>query len=228
MRAPISIIVPTLNAAPALQGLAASLIEGLDAGLIAQMIISDGGSEDETLAVAEAIGASVISGPRGRGRQLQRGVQAALAPWLLLLHADTVLAPGWAAPVRRHIETGPGRAAVFQLAFRAEGARARQTAAWANWRTRGFGLPYGDQGLLIHRDTLAAIGGVPEIDLMEDVALARALKWRIDVLDAVATTDAARYLRNGWTRQGAANLWRLTRYLAGANPDQLAQGYRRR
>lgn len=227
MRAPVSVIIPTLGAAEELPGCLGALMEGVEAGLIRELVISDGGSDDATLAMARAAGAEVVSGPPGRGGQLRRGAEAAAGDWLLFLHADSQLAPGWSLAVRDWLPGGAGKAGYFRLAFRAGGLPGRLVAGWANLRARRFGLPYGDQGLLIHRDLYAQIGGFADIALMEDVAMARALRGRLAPLGVSVRTSAARYAQRGWFRQGASNLWRLTRYLTGADPASLAQGYRR-
>lgn len=105
------------------------------------------------------------------------------------------------------------------------------TAGWANLRARLFGLPYGDQGgLVLPRALYEDVGGVPDLPpLMEDVAMARALRGgRLVALDADAATSATRYEKAGWIKRGTRNLWTLTRYLMGADPEALARGgYRR-
>ncbi|WP_299742520.1 TIGR04283 family arsenosugar biosynthesis glycosyltransferase [uncultured Tateyamaria sp.] len=222
MPAPISVIVPTLNAEAALGPTLAALMEGVDGGLIAELVVSDGGSTDDTLKRADAWGANIVTGPPSRGGQLRRGCEAARAEWFLVVHADTVLSPGWSEVVSAHL--GQRDAAYFKLRFDRGG---RAVAAWANLRARLFGLPYGDQGLLIRRDLYARVGGYPDIPLMEDVALARALRGQLVPLDATAVTSAEKYRRQGWVRRGARNLWTLTRYLAGADPEALAAAYRR-
>lgn len=224
MRAPISIVIPTLNAAAELAPCLAALTEGLQAGLIRELIVSDGGSADGTQALAEAAGAVVVSGAPGRGAQVARGVAAAGGAWLLILHADTRLAPGWTAVVAAHL-AGPERAGWFRLRFRGGGVPGRIVAGWANLRSR-LGLPYGDQGLLVPAALLAQLGGYPALPLMEDVAVARRLRGQMRPLDGVAETSAARYLAEGWLRRGARNLWLLARYLAGADPERLAREYR--
>jgi rSAM/selenodomain-associated transferase 2 len=226
MPAPISVVIPTLNAAAELPAAAAGLMPGLGAGLVGDLVVSDGGSTDETRGVAQALGATWVTGPAGRGAQIGRGVAAARGEWLLILHADTHLAPDWPEIAAAHMAAHPGRAGYFRLAFRASGAAPRLVAGWANLRSR-LGLPYGDQGLLVHRDVLASAGGVPDLPLMEDVALARALAGRLRALPATATTAADRYLQEGWCRRGGGNLWRLGRYLAGADPQRLSRGYDR-
>lgn len=222
MRAPISVIIPTLNAADTLPACLAALMEGVDAGLIRELIVSDGGSRDATGAIAQAWGAETVHGAASRGGQLRRACAAAKGEWLLVLHADTVLSPGWASVVGGHL--GSKRAGWFQLAFDQGGLPGGIVAGWANLRSR-LGLPYGDQGLIIPRALYASVGGYPDQPLMEDVALARALKGRLIGLPVTATTSAAKYQSQGWLRRGTRNLWTLMRFQFGVSPEVLAQNY---
>lgn len=226
MRARISVIIPTLNAASALPRCLEALIEGLALGLIRELIITDGGSSDATALIAAQAGGEVVTGPPSRGGQLARGCAVAGGDWLLIVHADTVLAPGWAQAVADHIAQEDAGPAWFRLAFDDPGPMAGFVAGWANLRARLFGLPYGDQGLLVSRADFDRAGGYPDQPLMEDVALVRTL-GRLSGLPATARTSAARYRRDGWVRRGARNLWTLLRYFAGADPDDLAARYRR-
>ncbi|WP_108838331.1 TIGR04283 family arsenosugar biosynthesis glycosyltransferase [Tateyamaria sp. Alg231-49] len=222
MPAPLSVIIPTLNASQTLPACLSSLMEGLEAGLIAELIISDGGSVDETLTQADAWGAHIITGPASRGGQLRRGCAQARANWFLILHADTVLSPGWTNAVGAHLNLR--KAGYFQLKFDRGG---RMVAAWANFRARLFGLPFGDQGLMIPRALYSHIDGYPDIPLMEDVAIARALKGHLIALDAQAITCSAKFRKQGWIRRGTRNLWTQARYFAGADAATLARQYRR-
>lgn len=226
MRAHLSVIIPTLNAADALPATLAALFEGLQAGLIRELIITDGGSTDGTQALALAAGAVLITGAASRGGQVRRGTARAQGDWLLILHADTSLPAAWTTCVRDHIARHDG-AAAFHLGFDARGVMPRLVAGWANLRTRLCDLPYGDQGLLVSRRVLEAVGGYPDQPLMEDVALALRLRGQIRLLPASVQTSAARYRSIGWIRRGAQNQLRLLRYLLGADPAKLARGYRR-
>lgn len=222
MAAPISVIIPTLNAQAHISACLAALMEGLDSGLIAELVISDGGSTDHTTVLGEAWGGEIITGPPSRGGQLSRGCAAARGMWYLVLHADTVLEPGWSGAVAAHL--AQNNAGYFRLRFDRGG---RFVAGWANLRARLFGLPYGDQGLLIRRDLYDKAGGYLDQPLMEDVAIARALRGQLVRLDAVAVTSAAKYREQGWVRRGARNLWTLLRYFAGTSPAVLAKSYQR-
>ena len=99
-------------------------------------------------------------------------------------------------------------------------------AFWANSRSR-LGLPYGDQGLLVSRDLYDVIGGYRDIPLMEDVALARALKGKLRRIEATATTSAVKYQNKGWLIRGGRNIITLLQYFAGADPEALAERYSR-
>ncbi|WP_425100040.1 TIGR04283 family arsenosugar biosynthesis glycosyltransferase [Tropicibacter sp. S64] len=224
MRAPITIIIPTLNAERGLPACLSALGEGLSAGLIRELIVSDGGSSDGTVRMAEAAGAELVSGPASRGGQLRRGAEVAQGDWLLFLHADTVLEEGWSEAVLAVLAT-PG-AYHFRLRFDAKGVMPRLVAGWANLRSRLFGLPYGDQGLLIHRSLYDALGGFDDMPLMEDVALARRAKGRLRVLPVAAVTSAEKYRSQGWLRRGGRNMITLARYFAGVDPERLAKRYR--
>ncbi|PRY94450.1 hypothetical protein BCF33_0038 [Hasllibacter halocynthiae] len=223
-RAPISVVIPTLNAAGALPGLLGDLVTGAVQGLVREVVVSDGGSSDATAAIAAAAGARTLEGPPGRGGQLRRGCAAARGAWLWSLHADTRLPPGWTGPAERFLARGTG-AGWARLSFRAGGLPPRWVAGWANLRSRA-GLPYGDQGLLLPRALYDASGGYPDQPLMEDVVLARNLRGHLAPLDLVLSTDAARY-EGRWLRRGAANLVTLARWRAGTSPDRLAERYRR-
>ena len=231
MSAEISIVIPTLDAEADLPHCLQALMEGLPAGLIRELIVSDGGSSDGTRRIAEAAGAVLVTGPASRGGQLRRGCAIARGRWLLVLHADTVLEPGWARVVADHIARPGAGAACFRLGFRARGLMPAWVAGWANLRASRFGLPYGDQGLLVPVAAYRRAGGYPDQPLMEDVALVRALTRteaaRPALLALRALTSAERYRRDGWLRRGARNLWTLARYALGADPERLAAAYRR-
>ena len=228
MTAPVSVVIPTLDAARRIGPCLGALGEALMEGVIHEVIIADGGSIDGIAEIADSIGARLVTAPPGRGPQLAAGAGAARGDWLLFLHADTVLAPGWGGAVLAHIQTRPGMAGYFALRFDTDGPMARIIARWANLRARLFALPYGDQGLLISRTLYDATDGYPPIPLMEDVALVRRIgRRRLRGLGAVAVTSAARYGAEGWLRRGWRNLTTLALYFLGADTHRLARRYSR-
>jgi rSAM/selenodomain-associated transferase 2 len=217
----LSVVIPTLNAAAALPATLAALANAPD-----EVIVVDGGSMDGTAAIAAALGARVLAAPRGRGIQLASGVAAATRPWLLLLHADTRLGRNWPAAATAHMRASPDRAAYFRFALDSDDRRARRLERLVAWRCHVLALPYGDQGLLIHRDLLRAVGGIPPLPLMEDVALVRRLgRHRLISIDVDAMTSAARWRRDGWYRRSARNLLCLALYFAGVPPRLIARLY---
>jgi len=216
----LSVVIPALNATA---GLPATLAALGDAP--AEVVLVDGGSTDGTAELAARLGAHVVRAPRGRGGQLAAGAAAARGPWLLLLHADTVLAPGWGNAVR-HAMRDPGRAAYFRFALDDAAPAARRLERAVAWRCRVLALPYGDQGLLIHRDLLAAVGGMRPLPLMEDVDLIRRLgRARLGALDVVALTSAERWRRDGWLRRSARNLLCLALWFLGVPARIIARVY---
>ncbi len=222
----ISVVIPTLDAEAALGPTLAALVPGLREGLVREVIFADGGSADATPEVAEAVGARLVTAPRGRGAQLAAGAAAAKGPWLLFLHADTQLAPDWPEAARRHIAAHAGRAGWCDLRYDAEGIAPALVARWANLRSRLFALPYGDQALLLSARLYAEAGGHPPLPIMEDVALARRLgRRRLRGLGCRAVTSAARFEAEGWLRRGARNLSCLALWALGASPERIARRY---
>ena len=219
----LSVVIPTLNAEA---GLAATL-SSLPAGLADDVIISDGGSVDNTLSIAERFGARLVTGGQGRGQQLARGAAAAKGGWLLFLHADTCLGREAGAAARAFMAdpTNVWRAGAFRFKLDDASWRARLVEMGVALRTRCLKLPYGDQGLLISRALYDAVGGFKSMPLMEDVDLVRRLKGRLRLLPADAITSAARYRRDGYSRRVARNLSCLALYGLGMAPTRLQKWY---
>lgn len=218
----ISVVIPTLNAQVSLAATLTSLVPGAVEGVVRQVIVVDGGSSDRTLKIAEDSGADVVTAPRGRGGQLQAGAREARFPWLLFLHADTVLDPGWereAAAFAERVDTGrrPLSAACFRFALDDMGFLPRAVETGVSLRCGLLRLPYGDQGLLIPRRLYDEIGGFRPLPLMEDVDLVRRLgRRRIVMLRTPAVTSPAKFKRDGYVRRTARNLTCLGLYYARA------------
>jgi rSAM/selenodomain-associated transferase 2 len=221
----LTAIIPALNAGDALLRTLAAL-----RGEVAAVIVADGGSTDGTPARALAAGARVIEAPRGRGSPIAAGTAAAGTPWLLVLHADTVPAPGWAEAASAFMASPASRerAAHFRFALDDASPAARRLERAVAWRCRVLGLPYGDQGLLISRALLDRVGGYRPVPIMEDVDLVRRIgRARIEALAPAFVTSADRWRREGWLRRSARNLGCLSLWFAGVPPERIARLYAR-
>ncbi len=226
-RAPLSIVIPTLN--PSLLTLSAtiqSLMPAVRSDLIRELIISDADS-DGMVEFAKEIGAKLIVSQPSRGHQLHQGALLAEGDWLMFLHADTQLAGSWSETVWQHIRSSQD-AAYFRLRFSTSGWAASWVAAWANFRSRWLGLPYGDQGLLISKELYDYVGGYKPVAIMEDVMMAQKLKNRLRMLECEAITNSIRYQEDGWFKRGGLNLLLLLRFLTGASPQSLVNTYQTR
>lgn len=216
----LSVIIPTLNAAATLGDCLAAL------GEVRDLVVVDGGSWDGSQAIAEAGGARLIVADPGRGAQLRLGAEAARGDWLLFLHADTRLEPGWPAAVRAHVEARPDAAGCFRFRLDDRAWQARLIESGVALRVWCLGLPYGDQGLLISRALYEKVGGYAALPLMEDVDLAGRIGWRrLKVLGADALTSAERWRRDGWFRRSARNLACLFLHRFGMSEERLARIY---
>jgi len=227
----ISVVIPTLNAERALVPTLSALVPAVVDGIVQEAIISDGGSTDDTYVIADAAGAHLVQAPRGRGTQLEAAAAVAKGDWLLFLHADTVLEPGWATEAANfieRIETGrcPLAAAYFRFVLDDEGFMPRLIEIMVGLRCGLFSLPYGDQGLLISRAHYQKLGGFRPLPLMEDVDLVRRLRRReLYGLKTRAVTSAKRYHDDGYLTRSSRNLGLMFLYLLRVPPRVLARLY---
>ena len=227
----ITVVIPTLNEQSTLGSTLASLVPAAVEGLVRQVVVVDGGSSDRTLDIAEGSGADVMRTSCGRGSQLKAGAAAARFPWLLFLHADTMLEQGWereAGAFMERVDDGkrPPSAAAFRFALDDLGFKPRLLETIVATRCALLRLPYGDQGLLIPRALYQEIGGYQAMPLMEDVDMIRRLgRGRTVLLHARAITSAERYRSQGYIRRVARNLSCLTLYYLRVPPRTIAKLY---
>lgn len=225
----LSVVIPALNAEATLPRTFACLIPAAVRGLVREVIVSDGGSNDGTLKLADSVGAHIVLGNRGRGPQLAAGAETARADWFLFLHADTALAPGWETEVESFLERTSferPRAAAFRFALDDPSFAARVLERLVALRCLLFRLPYGDQGLLISRRFYEHLGGYRSLPLMEDVDIVRRIgRRRLVMLRTRAVTGAARFREAGYLRRSARNLSILFLYALHVPPRVLAKLY---
>ncbi len=200
--------------------------QGDEAGL--EIIVVDGGSLDHTSDRARAAGARVLHGQSGRARQLEAGWRATEAEIVLFLHADTELCPGAGAAIESALRDPGVVGGAFRLTFRERSAGLRVIEWGAALRHRLFGLPYGDQGLFVRRETLVAIGGVPQSPIMEDLDLVAKLRrrGRLVAVRLPVRTSARRYLANGVLRTWFRNTLALAAWHLGIDRERVAAWYR--
>jgi rSAM/selenodomain-associated transferase 2 len=221
----ISVIIPTLNEADNIMNTMVSV----QSGQAVEVIVVDGGSSDSTRRLAEEGGARVISTSRGRAVQMNTGAAGAQGEIFLFLHGDSQ------APVRfdgliRHALLDPDRAAgAFQLQIAGEGRGLRIIEKMANWRSRWFQLPYGDQGIFIRAELFRKMGGFPELPIMEDFIFIQRLQrqGRIVTLSASVLTSGRRWESLGIWRTTWRNQMMLAGYYGGISLGCLSRWYRR-
>jgi len=226
----ISVVIPTLNAESRLAVCLSALVTAAVEGVVREVILVDGGSTDRTLTIADQAGVEVITSEKGRGMQLRTGARQARHPWLLFLHADSVLSHGWeieAAEFAARVDDGRRKeqAGVFRFALDDDGAAPRMLDALVALRS-SLGLPYGDQGLLISRRFYDDIGGYRAMPLMEDVDIVGRIGIsRLARLRSTATTGAARYRSDGYARRVLRNQACLAMYAVGVSPERIRRFY---
>ena len=221
----ISVIVPTLNEQdhlPAtLKGV--TLVPGDD------LIVVDGGSTDQTVAIAQQFTAQVLHSRRGRAVQMNRGAQHAQGDILLFLHADTLLPAAGLEAVRWALQDGAVGGA-FRLAILPPTPALRLVAWGTNLRARFGQLPYGDQALFMRRQVFEALGGYDDIPFMEDVRMVQALRTRgrLTILPQAVRTSGRRWQRDGVLYTTVRNTLLITLYFWGVPPERLQRWYRGR
>lgn len=199
MRANVAIIIPAGPGDDAWRNLLPQL-DGADADEIVLVLAEDDGG-----IVATGLDIRVVHAPAGRARQLNAGVNASHAGWLWFLHADSELTPGTLKVMRDFVRQDQDAIGYFRLGFVADGPAGMFLNAWgARLRSRIFGMPFGDQGLLMPRRVFAALGGFDEnVGKGEDHALiwaAHAGEIPLRALNAIIRTSARRYAEHGWWR----------------------------
>lgn len=215
----LSVIIPTLDEKDLVVRAVRSVRDQ------AEVIVVDGGSQDGTPRVAQAEGAVLLTTAPGRGRQLDAGAREANGDWLVFLHADTWLEPGWAEALLGLDPRAVGGA--FRFAIDSTRRGYRLVEAGVALRCRLLSLPFGDQGLFVRREVYGMVGGFPPFPLMEDVAFVRRLSQagRLSFLRARAFTSPRRWERRGILASVLRNWWLLGLYAGGQPPERLARFY---
>ena len=221
----ISIVIPVLNEAALIAHTLSALQPWRAAGH--ELIVVDGGSDDATIALSEPVVDRIIRSSRGRSRQMNAGARLAGGEVLLFLHADTFLPEG----ADRLIIDGLNRQGKgwgrFDVRLSGRHFLLRITEWLMNWRSRLTGIATGDQGIFVQSRLFEAVGGFPEIELMEDIALSKTLKRQGKplCLRHRILTSSRRWEKEGILRT-ILLMWSLRlAYFLGAHPRRLARFY---
>jgi len=221
----LSIITPVLDEeagiAVMLQGLSELRARG------AEVIVVDGGSRDRTVALAQPLCDRLVVAPRGRAAQMNAGAGAARGDVLLFLHADTHLPADADRLVLDGLAASSRPWGRFDVRIDGRHPLLPVIAATMNLRSRVTGIATGDQAIFADRSAFAAVGGFPDIALMEDIVLSRRLKrlGRPLCLKARALTSGRRWEKHGVVRT-ILTMWRLRlAFFLGAEPGKLAASY---
>jgi len=224
--ATLSIVMPVLNEAASLSETLRALALFTARGV--QLIVADGGSSDDTVALARAAGAAVIIAPRGRALQMNTGAKCASAGMLLFLHADTLLPENADLMIAQALANGTFVWGRFDVRIAGQSLMLRLVAALMNLRSRWSGIATGDQAMFMTRAAFDAVVGFPAQPLMEDIEISRRLLQlsRPACLTAKVQTSGRRWETRGVWRT-VLLMWRLRfAYWRGAAPEHLAELYR--
>ncbi len=217
----ITIIIPTLNEATEIAKTLAA-IRPLDA----QVIVADGGSEDETVNIALSFCVTVINAPRGRGIQMHKAAQIASGNVLWFLHADSTPSPGSLNEINRSLENPKVVGGNFTIRFGGE-SRSARFMTWFYPRIRSIGLMYGDSGIFVRREIYEKIGGFKPLPLFEDLDLVYRLRraGKVVNLDAEIVTSSRRFENRAFAPVFLRWVIYQCLYWIGVSPHRLAKAY---
>src|SRR5881296_1200105 len=216
----LSVVIPTLNEA---MELAETVRRAQANAELGEIIVVDGGSSDGTWELASRLGCRALKGPRSRGGQMRLGAEQAKGDVVMLLHADTWLPPDAGQAAVNCLRDASVVAGGFFKVFRETSWFARGSRARCALRLWLGGRILGDQAMFIRRESLEQIGGVPDMELMEEFELCRRLRkiGRLALAEATVTTSARRFERLGVLRTYWRMGWVTLRYRLGASPREL-------
>ena len=220
----VTIIIPALNEETRIGGTLRAL---LALSGEKEILLADGGSEDQTVEIATALGVRVVSCERGRGRQIQTAALEAIGSVLWFVHADTRPENGAIESILASLRDGATAGGNFSLVFEGDHYSAKQMT-WIYPYLRRIGLSYGDAGIFIRRDVYEAISGCRPYPLFEDLDLIRRMKrcGKFVHLSARIFTSARRFSGPQYLRVWALWITLQCLYWAGVSPYRLARWYR--
>jgi rSAM/selenodomain-associated transferase 2 len=228
----ISVIIPTLDEE---ESITRAIRSCREAGPC-EIVVVDGGSRDRTVEIARGKADTVIAAPRGRASQMNAGAAIARGEVLLFLHADTHLPRGSVPAVLGALQSPGVIGGAFRVRLAASAGAGRYVRAALGVTGRMIGARAsvaraftGDQAIFARAEAFRAVGGYPEIPLMEDVELSRRIRraGKTVLLPLRVETSGRRWEAWGPLRT-VLFMWRIrTGYLLGWTPSRCAEAYRR-
>jgi len=188
-----------------------------------EAIVADGGSRDETRAIARERGARVVRSAPGRGQQMNIGATVACGDILLFLHADTILPNRYAHAVTQTLADSRVAGGAFSFRLDMRSPLLRFTEIGANLRSRWLSLPFGDQALFLRTGTFLETGGFRPWPIMEDVEFVRRLRkrGRIRIVKEAVVTSARLWQQVGPLRVMSLHALALTAYQLGVPAQRI-------
>lgn len=224
-RPAISIIIPTLNEAESI----AITLKSAQARTEVEIIVADGESSDGTGEMAKGLGARLLTVTGGRAKQVNGAAKEASSNVLLFLHGDTRLPVGFDKHVLNLLSQPGTVAGAFALNIDGPEIGLRLIEKLANFRSRFFQMPYGDQAIFLKASLFRSIGGFPDIPIMEDFVFMQRVRreGRVVIAPIAVTTSSRRWKELGIIRTTLINQIVLLAYFWGWSPERLARWYRR-
>ncbi len=222
LRVPISVVIPALNEA---DNIAAAIRSC--AGEVGEVVVVDGGSVDATTVIAASEGAHVICAARGRAAQMNAGAATVSGDIVLFLHADTRLPAGFDRVVHAAMQDAAVVGGRFDIDLQPGSPLIWLTARLISLRSRLSRIATGDQAIFVRRAVFDAIGGFPDLPIMEDLAFSIELKrrGRIACLRQRVVSDSRRWRSDGVVRT-ILLMWTMRfLYFLGASPVWLRKLY---
>jgi uncharacterized protein len=221
----LSVIIPVLNETAHLT----RTLHSVQAAAGVEVIVVDGGSQDDTVSLARSLGAQVVVSAPGRAAQMNAGAAIAQGAILLFLHGDTCLPVDYDRWILATLKLPGVLVGAFELGIEGQERGLRWVEWGVKWRSRICQLPYGDQGLFLRAETFQQVGGFPQVPIMEDFVFVQAMKGRgrVAIAPVSVQTSSRRWKKLGILRTTMTNQVILLGYGLGVSPSRLAQWYRR-